>query len=160
MESNMFELIHGNLTRQFKGLELLNMLLDEELEFLQARDTDAIANQEFTIHELLRQIAVERVELKKTMQGTRLLEYADLLSEEEDGKKIRKLVYLIDSLEQQCSKQASMNAELALALMDQSQSLLSFFHEQIQPKNTANIYGARGRIREHRPSAALITGRL
>lgn len=154
----MYERIQGNLTRQFKGLELLKSLLEEEFDFLVERDTDAVSNLEFSIHELLRQIVVERMDLKSAMQETKLLEYADMLPEEE-GEEIRKTYHLIDALEQHCSRQASRNAELSLALLDQSQSLLVFLHEQISPRQE-NVYSAKGRYREERPNAALITGRL
>ena len=154
----MYDLIRGNLTRQFKALELLQSLLQEEFDLLSARDTDGVTTLEFSIHELLRQIAVERVDLKKTMQETRLLEYADMLPED-DGVEIRRLYSLIDALEQHCSRQASRNAELSLALLDQSQSLLVFLHEQITTRRE-NTYAANGRYRMERPSAALITGRL
>ena len=46
----MFDIIHGNLTRQFKALELLHFLLEEEFELLRHRDTDAVATLEFSIH--------------------------------------------------------------------------------------------------------------
>ena len=154
----MYDLIRGNLNRQFKALELLRSLLEEEFELLAARDTDGVTNIEFSIHELLRQIAVERVDLKNTMQETKLLEYAGMLPDDE-GLDIRRLYSLIDSLEQHCSKQASQNAQLSLALLDQSQSLLAYLHEQISPRQE-NTYCAKGRYREERPSAALITGRL
>lgn len=154
----MFDLIKGNLTRQFKGLELLSSLLEEEFQLLFHRDTDAVTSLEFSIHELLRQIAVERVDLKNTMQGTRLLEYATLLPEE-DGEEVRRLYHLIDSLEQRCSRQATHNTELSLALLDQSQDLLVFLHNQIQPKQT-QCYGAGGRLRDTRPQAAIFTGRF
>ena len=154
----MFDLIKGNLTRQFKGLELLQILLQEEFDLLCQRDTDAITNLEFSIHELLRQLAVERVELKKTMQETSLLEYSTMVPEEE-GMDIKRLYHLIDSLEQHCSKQASQNAEVSLSLLDQSQSLLNFLHEQITPKHQG-LYSADGKYRDERPFAALISGRL
>ena len=57
----MFAQIQGNLNRQLKGLELLVSLMEEEFELLCNRDTDAVATLEFSIHELLRQLAVERV---------------------------------------------------------------------------------------------------
>lgn len=154
----MFDLIKGNLNRQFKGLELLQSLLLEEFELLCQRDTDSITSLEFSIHELLRQISEERIDLKRTMQQTTLLEYSSMLPEEE-GMEIKRLYYLIDSLEQHCAKQAAQNTEVSLALLDQSQSLLSFLHEQITPKQRG-IYSAKGRYREERPSAALISGRL
>lgn len=153
----MHDLITHNLTRQFKGLELLSSLLEEEFQLLFNRDTDAVTALEFSIHELLRQIAVERMDLKNTMQGTRLLEYATLLPEE-DGETVRRLYHLIDALEQRCSRQATHNTELSLALLDQSQDLLVFLHNQIQPKQP-HCYGQHGRLREYRAQAAIFTGR-
>ena len=154
----MYALIRENLNRQFKALELLQTLLTEEFELLRIRDTDAVTNLEFSIHELLRQIVVERIDLKNTMQETTILEYASLLPEEE-GDEVRRMFYVIDSLEQHCSRQASHNTELSLALLDQSQSLMVFLHEQIAPRRQ-NTYGSKGRYRDERPSAALISGRL
>lgn len=153
----MHDLVHSNLTRQFKGLELLSSLLEEEFQLLFNRDTDAVTALEFSIHELLRQIAVERMDLKSMMQETRLLEYATLLPEE-DGKEVRRLYHLIDALEQRCSRQATHNTELSLALLDQSQSLLTFLHSQIQPRQT-QCYGSGGKLRDQRPQAAIFTGR-
>ena len=155
----MYALIHGNLTRQFKGLELLFSLLEEEFELLCARDTDAITMLEFSIHELLRQVATERVSLKDTMQGTKILEYANLLTDEDEAQEIRRLYHLIDALEQRSSRQATRNTELSLALLDQSQALVSFLHDQITPKQT-QCYGRSGKISDNRPGAAIYSGRL
>ena len=154
----MYAQIQGNLTRQFKGLELLQSLLEEEFGLLCKRDTDAVTALEFSIHELLRQIAVERVDLKESMQGISLLEYAGLLSDDE-GQEIRRLFHIIDSLEQRCSRQATHNTEISLALLDQSQALMSFFHEQIS-HHAEHLYSSAGRIRQDRPSAAIYSGRL
>lgn len=154
----MFTQIEANLTRQFKSLELLQSLLDEEFELLSKRDIDAVTALEFSIHELLRQIARERMELKEKMQGVKLLEYATMLPDEE-ATKVTKLFHLIDGLEQRSSRQASQNAEMSLALMDQSQSLLTYLHNQITPR-PANTYGAAGRMKNERPSAAIFSGRF
>lgn len=154
----MYALIRDNLNRQFKALELLQSLLEEEFELLRSRDTDGVTNLEFSIHELLRQIVVERMDLKNTMQDTALMEYAGLLPEEE-GEEVKRLFHLIDSLEQHCSRQASHNTELSLALLDQSQALMVYLHEQIAPRRQ-NTYGSKGRYRDERPDAALISGRL
>ena len=154
----MFAQIRGNLTRQFKALELLQSLMDEEFALLCRRDTDTVTSLEFSIHELLRQIAVERVELKENMQGTSLLEYAGLLPDDE-SKEIRNLYHIIDSLEQHCSRQATRNAEISLALLDQSQALLVFLHEQIS-RQTEYLYSSGGRIRQDRPEAAIYSGRF
>lgn len=154
----MFTQIEANLTRQFKSLELLQSLLDEEFELLTKRDIDAVTALEFSIHELLRQIARERMALKEQMQGVKLLEYATMLPDEE-ATKVTKLFHLIDGLEQRSSRQASQNAEMSLALMDQSQSLLTYLHNQITPR-PANTYGAAGRMKNERPRAAIFSGRF
>ena len=154
----MYDLIQGNLTRQFKGLELLFSLLEAEFELLCNRDTDAVATLEFSVHELLRQIAHERTCLKKSIEGSTLKEYAGMLPEEQAAEILR-LYHLIDALEQRCSRQASLNTELSLALMDQSHSLLVHLHKQIAPKQ-ADRYGAGGRMVKDRPQAAIYSGRL
>ena len=154
----MFALIQGNLTRQFKALELLSSLLEEEFELLCRRDTDAVSALEFSIHELLRQLAVERVELKSSIQGVSLLDYAGLLPDEE-GQEARRLFHIIDSLEQRCSRQATQNTEVSLALLDQSQALLTFLHSQIS-RQSEQRYSSAGRIRQDRPEAAIYSGRL
>jgi FlgN protein. len=154
----MYDLIHSNLTRQFKGLELLVSLLEEEFDLLCKRDTDAVATLEFSVHELLRQIAQERDTLKKSIEGSTLKEYAGMLPDEQGAETLR-LYHLIDALEQRCSRQASYNTELSLALMDQSQSLLVHLHRQIAPRQP-DRYGAGGRMVKERPQAAIYSGRL
>lgn len=154
----MYDLIQANLTRQFKALELLHSLLGEEFELLCKRDTDSVAILEFSIHELLRQVAGERAGLKKSIEGSTLRDYAGMLPEEQGAETLR-LYHLIDSLEQLCSRQASRNTELSLALMDQSQTLLVHLHKQITPKQP-NCYGAGGRMVSERPQAAIYSGRM
>ncbi|MDR2893209.1 MAG: flagellar protein FlgN [Deltaproteobacteria bacterium] len=154
----MFAQILGNLTRQAKALELLEQLQLEEHELLLARDTEAISSLEFSIHELLRQIAVEREELRGEMQGTRVLEYAGMLPDE-DGDKVREQYQAIDNAEQRCARQAEENTALSLTLLDQSQGLMDYLYEQVQPKQEF-VYGARGSYTNKRPQAAIINGRL
>ncbi len=154
----MFTQLHGNLVRQWKGLELLESLLEEEFGLLRARDTEAVSSLEFSIHELLRQLAVERMEVKNAMQGTKLAEYADLLPEEEGGE-VRRLIAAIDNAEQRCARMASHNAELSLALLDQSHALLTHLHDAVVPKQQ-NVYSAKGQFKEPRLGASLLSGRL
>lgn len=154
----MFAQIFENLTRQTKGLELLEALQLEEYELLEKRDTEAVSALEFSIHELLRQLAVERDELKKAMHGTRLFEYADMLPEEEGGR-VRLQLAVIDAVEQRCARQAEMNTALSLALLDQSHGLMTYLYEQVQPRQNP-VYGARGNITKTRPEASLLNGRL
>lgn len=154
----MFEAAHGNLVRQLKGLEVLETLLTEEFAELRERQPEAITSIEFSIHELMRQLAAERIELKDSLGGQRLTTVMELLTEEQQ-EALNALLQYIDALEQSCAKQASINAELALALHDQSQALLEHIQEQVKPKNT-NTYGKKGRYTEQRPQAMMLHGRL
>lgn len=155
----MYAQILGNLTRQAKALELLERLQMEELEFLMARKADEVSALEFSIHELLRQIAVEREDLKNSLQGVRVAEYANLLADEEDQKMLRHIIRVIDVAEQRCAKQAEKNTALSLALLDQSHDLMTYLHDQITPKNQL-VYGAKGGYTTHRPPASILNGRL
>ena len=152
-----YEHIRGNLVRQHKGMELLVELLEEEFSLLREHKTEEVVALEFSIHELLRQLADERGEVKAIMQDTRLTEYADLL-EPEQGEEIRTLAQSIDKAEQKAARQASHNTRLSLALLDQSQSLLEYLHDQVAPKAEI-VYGAKGAYSTHRPGPALFNGR-
>ena len=153
-----YDHIYGNLVRQRKATELLYSLLEEEFALLRENKTEEVVALEFSIHELLRQIAAERVEIKGIMQDTKLTEYADML-EPEQGEALRAVVTAVDNAEQASARQASYNTRLSLALLDQSQELLDFLQEQVKPKKEF-VYGAKGMYRSHRPDAALFSGRL
>jgi hypothetical protein len=152
-----FEQIHGNLVRQKKGLELLQDLLEEEFSLLRETKTEEVVALEFSIHELLRQLADERMAMKSVMQGTRAVEYADLL-EPEQGAALKELLRGIDAAEQRAARQASHNTQLSLALLDQSQELLDYLHGEVTPKSVS-VYGAKGGYKAQRPEAALFNGR-
>lgn len=154
----MFEYTHGNLVRQHKGLLVLEELVQEEFTHLRSNKPQDVTATEFSIHELMRQLAVERLELRKTLGGKRLKELMPMLPEEQQAV-LGKLLEDIDVVEQRCARQASVNAKLALALHDQSQNLLDFIHDQIKPKNQ-NTYGKMGRYTQARPEAALIRARF
>ncbi|MCL1890078.1 MAG: flagellar protein FlgN [Desulfovibrionaceae bacterium] len=154
----MYELIVGNLARQAKGMELLEQLQVEEFDLMTSMKTEEIAGLEFSIHELLRQLAVERDEIRQNMQGTRILEYAEILPEEQ-GERVRSLYQAIDLAEQRCAKQGERNSSLSLSLLDQSHMLMETLYEQITPKELS-VYGSKGAYAVHRPQAAIINGRL
>lgn len=154
----MYTETYQNLHRQQKALEVLETLLAEEFAELRERKPESITAIEFSIHELMRQIANERTALKNAMGGQRLADVLQILADEEQAE-LNGLLKRIDTLEKRCSRQASMNAELALALHDQSQSLLSHLQHQIQPRNHAT-YGKTGAYTQSRPEAVLIHGRL
>jgi hypothetical protein len=155
----MHEHIFLGLQRQHKALELLRSLLLEEFDFLVARDTEAIVHLEFSIHELLRQIAVEKMQVIRLLDGQKAREYAASLAEDARDA-VLELLGTLDALEQCCARQASQNTELSLALLDQSRSLLNTLHARIAP-GIGSTYGKRGAMSSiRRPEAALLAGRL
>jgi hypothetical protein len=154
----MYTEILGNLTRQAKGLELLEALQLEEFGLLMSLNMEEVGVLEFSVHELLRQLAVERDDLKKTMQGVKVMDYASMLPEEE-GRRVRAMCKIIDAGEQRCARQAERNSSISLALLDQSHRLMTSLHERITPR-PQTVYGARGAYINPRPAAAILNGRL
>ena len=154
----MYQIVQESLFRQDKALHLLRDLLEEEYEILLGRDAGAVASLEFSIQELIRQIAVEKSLVIRTLGGKRVLEYADELPAER-GDSLRGVFQSVDAGEQGVSRQASRNAQLSLALLDQSTHTLKALKSQVTP--LAGVYGRRGDLRHvAHPQAALISGRL
>ena len=154
----MYSLIHGNLDRQAKALTLLGELLDEEFSLLVKHDIEAVMGLEFSIHELLRQLAEEKESVIRRLGGGKVLDYAQMLPQEQ-GEALTGLWHAIDDGEQRCARQASRNTELSLGLMDQSKEMLNYLHTRLLPPQT-NTYGRQGRYTQARPTAALLSGRL
>lgn len=153
----MYTYTHGNIVRQKQALLVLKTLLEEEFAQLRDREPEAVTATEFSIHELMRQLAVERMELKEMLGGQRLAEVMQVWSDDEQ-QILNDLLANIDNAEQACARQAALNTELALALHDQSQSLIEHIQEQMKPKK--QTYGNKGRYTEVRPEATLLHGRL
>ena len=120
----MYASLHASLHRQAKALELLCRLLEEEYGILLSRRADDVAGLEFSIQELIRQLAVEKVTVITAMNGVRVTDYAAELcaapGREAEGVALHDLVRAVDKAEQRASRQASRNSQLALALLDQS----------------------------------------
>ncbi|MCD7983534.1 MAG: flagellar protein FlgN [Desulfovibrio sp.] len=155
----MYQRIQESLSRQDKALALLRDLLEEEYRILLSRDTDGVVAQEFSIQELIRQLAVEKAVVIKALDGVRVTEYARSLPEEQGGA-LLELFRAVDSYEQEVSRQASRNAQLSLALLDQSSRTLQALTSKAMPPRT-ETYGRRGGMRpEAHPQAAIISGRL
>ena len=155
----MYERIFSGLQRQHKAMELLQSLLLEEFDLLVARDTENVVQLEFSIHELLRQIATEKEQVIRLLNGQKARDYAQSLAEGARNA-VLELLRMLDGLEQYCARQASQNTELSLSLLDQSRTLLNTLHARIAPK-TGDTYGKRGAMRNiRRPEAALLVGRL
>ncbi|RRD70626.1 MULTISPECIES: flagellar export chaperone FlgN [unclassified Desulfovibrio] len=155
----MYTLIHASLARQEKALGLLRDLLEEEYRALLARGTDTVVALEFSVQELVRQLAVEKDMVIRFLGGTRVADYADML-EEERAEPLRDLLAAVDAGEQGAARQAARNSQLSLALLDQSSRTLQALTSKAVPP-AADVYGRRGGMRTRvRPDAALISGRL
>ncbi|NLY40681.1 MAG: flagellar protein FlgN [Desulfovibrionales bacterium] len=157
----MRQILLASLTRQTRGSQLLNMLLQEEYSLLRGGKPDQVTGLEMTIQELIRQLVREREFLLRQLdkQGlARLGEYLDTLApEQREGFDVL-LTKLVEH-EQSSARQTSVNAELAMALWKQSGSLLSQFQQQVTPRER-NTYTAKGTWYNRPATASLVHGRL
>lgn len=153
--------ILANLTRQKLAMELLAALLEEEFSLLTARDTASVTSLEFSIQELLRQLAVERMSLRRQYAGTapKARRLADLLDrfEPEPRARIEALLGAIDRIEKRCSNQATRNYRMALGLYDVAKSCLDHLQSHLIPKKA--VYGSRGRLGAATPAPGRLDGR-
>ncbi|MFP4071739.1 MAG: flagellar protein FlgN [Desulfovibrionales bacterium] len=159
----MLKRITDNLHRQKKGLALLQTLLEEEFSCLQHRDPRAVAGIEFSIQELLRQLAMEReilLTLVREMTGedVRLSSVLEQFPAEE-GERVRVLLQEIDIQERSCAAQAGTNAEIAIGVTEQNRSLIAYLQKELRPKNE-NTYSRRGRFADPGSAPSMIRGRL
>ena len=154
--------ILSNLRRQLGAVGLLETLMAEEFSQLAARQPGAVASVEFSIQELLRQIAGERRQLHSLYaaldpKAVRLADLADRL-DPEARETARKLCEAIDKTEQRAARQASRNYAMALGLYDLTKSSLDNLQKLMTPKK--GVYGARGRMASATPAPGIINGRL
>lgn len=155
----MFSTIYGALNRQDKALELMQELLKEEFSYLKDRQIDEVMTLEFSIHELLRQLAAEKESIIAFLGGGKLRDYAQMLPEESRVIMLD-LCKSIEQKEQACTKQSSRNTQLSLGLLDQNKEMLNFLHERIIPEQKTH-YSRRGvYAQQSRPQASLINGRF
>jgi hypothetical protein len=159
----MIRLIEENLVRQNKAMLLMYFLLEEEFSRLTQLKPQSVSQVELSIQELMRQVAAERVSLRRMVarvepSAKRVREILPGLSEE-DASAITELLVRLDETEQKCGVQASKNQQMAMALFDQSKGLLNFMHDQIKPKSTT-AYARTGRFAKGINDARLLSGRL
>ncbi|MDY7001584.1 MAG: flagellar export chaperone FlgN [Thermodesulfobacteriota bacterium] len=159
----MLQKIKGNLRRQEKGLEVLFSLLEEEFSQLTGRNPQAVTKTEFSIHELIRQLAAERLELRAFVRemapsGEKLTDILDGFDEAE-AKDVREVLAYVDAKEQAVAVQAEKNARMAYALAIQGRNMLDFIQKKIIPDNK-DTYSSSGRFRKPGTQGALLSGRL
>lgn len=164
----MYELlapINESLSRQGKALTLLHKLMQEEFSQLMARNPTEVTKTEFSIQELVGQIISERKSLRGMLHGMRLKDYLEALPQPEEEAlrdlpdTIQKSLVSIHKLEQLCARQAEKNTKLVLGLMDQSQGMLEFLHNQLVPQKKES-YSAKGTYSNQRPQARILEGKL
>ena len=159
--------IEENLSRQARAVALLVELLREEFSLLLERRPQEVTTVELSLQDLMRQIAGERLALRKLVaevrpDAQRVRDVIDILPEGDEGLRTRIEAHLqaMDDAEQTGALQAEKNRQLVLGLFDQSRRTLEYMHDQIRPKNE-NGYSKRGLMAKAGNQApSLLEGRL
>lgn len=160
----MIRSIKENLSRQIRALALLSSLLEEEFADLCERRPHNVSTLEFSIQELMRQIALERQSLRAIIHAAypgkkRVREVVQELTGD-DAEALSVLLQDLDRAEQMCAIQADKNRQLAMGLYDQSLKLLKHLHQAIEP-GKSDLYSRRGRFAKSlQPQASVFHGRL
>lgn len=157
----MEQIILGSLVRQAKGSEQLCQLLQEEYGLLRAGQPEQVTGQEMLIQELIRQLVREREFLLRRLQAAGQSKLFELLDGLEPSRRREFETWQAKIIvhEQESARQASINAELAMALWKQSGLLLGHFQKQIAPKER-NVYTAKGTWQNRPSTATLVRGRF
>lgn len=154
--------IEAGLIRQKQALGLLFSLLEEEFSALLDNSPQEVSSLEFSVQELIRQLMDEKDEIRYILEKNSASSLTQYLEDLDSGESsvIREILEDLRLLEEKCSHQAMKNNEVAKALAEQSAGLLSFFYEQVTPKQE-NVYSARGRWYDSASkSTGLLRGRL
>ncbi|MFP4392037.1 MAG: flagellar export chaperone FlgN [Desulfohalobiaceae bacterium] len=140
--------IKQSISRQKKGLQLLAWLLEQEFAHLKSRSQENLVNMELSIQELIRQLAYEKKHTRKLLQDgspdvNSLKECSDFFSKYQDDGEMQSNLQELSSWERKCREQARMNADLSLALLDQSKDLLDFLQGELI-QDSLKIYSQKG----------------
>lgn len=151
-----------SLARQERALELLAGLLAEEFSLLTKRDATGVTSLEFSIQELLRQLAVERGALQPLYDalcpGAKRLVEVVAGFEPETRSRAEGLLARIEAVEKRCSTLSSRNYQMALGLYDTTKSCLGHLQSKLVPKKA--VYGSKGRLGAATPAPGRINGRF
>jgi hypothetical protein len=151
-----------SLKRQERALALLAELLTEEFSLLARREATSVSSLEFSIQELLRQMAAERTSLQRIYavmapSAKRLVDVLDLFAPE-DQARAQGLLIAIERVEKRCSTLSTRNYQMALGLYDMTKSCLGHLQSHLVPKKS--VYGSRGRLGSATPAPGRINGRF
>lgn len=155
--------ITQSLDRQHKGLRRLLALLREEYEGLTGQERAEAADKQLAIQELIRQLAQERQELTALLPqdapaGKRMEAFLLRLPRPKQ-ESLRTLLADIERQEGICARQAKANADLSMALVEQSRRLIEYMQEEVTPAGSG-VYGKNGLRDASKPDGALVYGRL
>ena len=157
----MIARILASLGRQVRALELLEELLGEEFSLLSQHDAHGVTGLEFSIQELLRQIAGERTSLHGLYAGVEpsARQLTDLFGRFDDASReaAEGLLAAIGAVEKRCSIAGSRNYQMALGLYDTTKSCLDYLQSRLIPKKS--VYGSRGRVDAATPAPGRVDGR-
>ena len=158
----MIARILSNLRRQERAVALLEVLQKEEFSHLSVRDPGAVASVEFSIQELMRQLAGERASLHQAYAAMdpaakRLADVIDRF--DADSAAAARVSYRnIEAAEKRCALQASQNYSMALGLYDVTKNSMDNLQRLLVPQK--GLYGASGRMATGHPGPGVISGRF
>ena len=161
---DILQRISNSLFRQHQGLQLLQELLQEEhSQMVEKGDSGELATHELSIQELLRQLLKEREEVhlgigNLTSPQNRVSDILHLFPEQEK-ERVSSILEELNKLEAECNKQAEINADIAMALVEQSNNLLEYFNKQLWPQQ-GDVYCKDAKWQHFNSNAAILQGKL
>ncbi len=158
----MIKKIKESLIRQYKALCLLLDLLNEEYLFILKRDKDKIGRNELSIQNLLAQIFTERKEFFKLIKAEFKTEKIEEFVKKLNGDKqeIENLINKIMEKEQECKICVQRNADLVVALLDQTKELLDNLTENIKKQlSDQRLYSSTGKVESKEVKPLFFDGR-
>ncbi|GAB6162631.1 hypothetical protein JCM12298_17900 [Desulfothermus naphthae] len=155
--------IVNSLKRQLKALGVLHSLQKQEYKILLKNNKKELSKNQFAIQRLLYQLQKEKQELldvlEKKFRVTKLSQLPELINSEEQKDELKQLIEKIRIKENQCMEQATKNADLAIAYLEQTQDLVNFLYDQIRPK-AKDVYSKYGTLDTKTTGPCIVSGRL
>ncbi len=155
--------IISSLKRQIKALDLLHSLLKEEYKILCSTNKEGLSKNQFAIQQLISQLEKEKREilymLKKDFKREKLIDLLYIIKDNEKSKEVSQLINELKSKEKLCMEQSTVNADLALAHLEQTKELVNFLYEQIKPKEKI-VYSRYGKFNAKTSGPYVVNGRL
>jgi hypothetical protein len=151
-----------NLRRQLKALKLLYSLQKEEYGLLLGNDKSHLQKNQFAIQRLIKQIQEERKEFLKILEdnwGIKQLKEIDKVLPDSIKNEFNSLIEELKLQDKLCMEQATKNADLAIAHLEQTKDLVKFLYEQIRPK-AKDVYSRYGTLNEKTLGPCIVNGRL